>query len=351
MSSLEILSPGAYASIQDLGRRGLRRIGVPWSGALDPWLMRLANVLAGRDEAAPVIECFEAGLHLAARGGPMRLALAGPAELEIVAGSARRALAPWRSVTLAEDEELRVKGLTAGRLAMVAVAGLALPPVLGSASTYARAKLGGWQGRPLAAGDRTALQAWPDGPERELPAPPKAESGRIRVVLGPQAEHFDAETLARFLSSEYRVGGAADRMGLRLEGPVLSHAGAAEIVSDATVPGSVQVPGNGLPIVLLADAQTAGGYPKIATVVTADLPRLAALRPGQGLRFAAVSVEEGERLARAAEARIQALLGAIRTRAEGGADLAERAPDGAALYSANLVGGVVDALDPGGDEA
>jgi len=272
---LEILSPGAYASVQDFGRRGLRRLGVPWSGVLDVRLMRLANALAGQAEDAPVIECFDAGLHLAARGGPVRLAVTGAAELEIISGGARRTLAAWRSFTLAEGEELRLRDLVTRRLAVVAVAGLELPKVLGSRATYARAGIGGWRGRPLAAGDSLPVGSWADGPERGLPQAPEAESGPIRVVLGPQADHFTPDALAHFLNSEYRVSAAADRMGLRLDGPTLSHAGAAEIVSDATVPGSIQVPGNGLPIVLLADAQTAGGYPKIATVINADLPRLA----------------------------------------------------------------------------
>lgn len=343
MSFLEVLSPGAYASVQDLGRRGLRRLGVPWSGVLDPRLMRLANALVGEREGAPVIECFDAGLRLMARDGPLRLAVTGAAELEIVAGGAGRAQAPWRSFALAKGEEMRLRRMVAGRLAIVAVAGLELPRVLGSCSTYARAGFGGWHGRPLAAGDCLPVAIPPEGPERELAVVPEAASGPIRVVMGPQAGHFEADAIARFLASEYRVSAAADRMGLRLEGPTLAHAGAAEIVSDATVPGSIQVPGNGLPIVLLADAQTAGGYPKIATVASADLPRLADSRPGEALRFAAVGVEEAEDLARAAEARSRELLAGILPLAEGELDLA-------ALYSANLVGGVVHALGPDGDK-
>lgn len=335
---LEVLSAGAYASVQDLGRRGYRRLGVPWSGVLDPRLMRLANALAGREEGAPVIECFEAGLHLAVRGGPLRLAVAGEAELEIRTAGVTRPQRSWRSFILADGEELRLRWLSGGRLAMVAVAGLGLPPVLGSTSTYARAGLGGVAGAPLAAGSRLAVESAGDGPELGLADPPGVEEGPIRVVPGPQDDHFSAATLSLFLAVEYRVGAAADRMGMRLEGPQLVHLGAAEIVSDATVPGSIQVPGNGQPIVLLADAQTAGGYPKIATVVSADLPRLAALGPGRSLRFRAVTVAEGEALARRAEARTRALLAAIRPVAEQGVDLA-------ALYSANLVGGAVHALD------
>lgn len=336
--NLEVVSPGAYASLQDRGRHGHRRIGVPWSGALDARLMRVANVLAGNDEGAPVIECFDGGLQLRARGGACRVAVAGDAVIEIEAQGERRPLPAWRSATLADGELLRIRSMARGRLAAVAIAGIALPSSLGSASTYARAGLGGLDGRPLAAGQ--AIPAGTaGGPERVLPEPPRASSAPIRVVPGPQAELFTDAACAGLLRDDYRVSAAADRMGIRLDGPALAHRGEREIVSDATVPGSIQVPGNGQPIVLLADGQTAGGYPKIATVIGADLPRIANLRPGEALRFAAVDVTTGEALARAAEAETRALLGAIRPLHADGIDLA-------ALYASNLVGGVVNALAP-----
>jgi allophanate hydrolase len=337
-TELEILAPGAFASIQDDGRRGFRRIGVPWAGVLDRRLMRIANALAGRAGNAPVIECFDGGLHVAARGGAVRLAVAGDAELEIEGADGRRPLAPWRSLTLADGESLRIRRMGSGRIAMVAVAGLEPPAVMGSASTYARAGLGGSDGRALAAGTRLALgEAGAGSGERVLPRPPEADASPIRIVPGPQADHFIGTALAALLGGDYRVTAEADRMGIRLEGAPLQHAGAAEIVSDATVPGSIQVPGSGQPIVLLADAQTAGGYPKIATVIGADLGRLAALRPGQRLRFAAVSAAEGARIAHAAEAATRALVAAIRPLPADGIDLA-------ALYTSNLVDGVVHAL-------
>jgi allophanate hydrolase len=336
---LEVVSPGAYASVQDRGRRGWRRVGVPWAGVLDPRLMRLANALAGNAADSPVIECFDGGLQLAARGGPVRLAVAGDAVLELDRGGERHALAAWRSLTLADGDTLRLRRLERGRIAVVAVEGLAVPQVLGSASTYARAALGGLDGRALAAGARLPAVAAPDRREQMLAEAPPPAAGPIRVVPGPQADHFSAETLAAFGEAGYRVTADADRMGVRLEGPPLAHLGAREIVSDATVPGSIQVPGSGQPIVLLADAQTAGGYPKIGTVIGADLPRLAASRPGQLLRFAWVDAAEGERLARAAEAQTRALLASLRPLLVGGVDEV-------ALYACNLVSGVVHALAP-----
>ena len=338
-TELEIVSPGAFASLQDGGRHGFRRIGVPWAGVLDRRLMRIANALAGRDEHAPVIECFDGGLHVVAHGGAVKLAVAGDAVVEVDGPDGRRQLAPWRSVTIADGEALRVRKMGSGRIAMVAIVGLELPAVMGSASTYVRAGLGGVDGRALAAGTRLALSdadAW--GSDHVLTQPPSADERPIRLVPGPQADHFSAAALEALVGGDYRVTAEADRMGVRLEGAKLEHSGAADIVSDATVAGSIQVPGAGQPIVLLADAQTAGGYPKIATVITADLGRLAALRPGQTLRFATVTAAEGAQIARAAEAETRALIAAIRPLPADGIDLV-------ALYTGNLVDGVVHALD------
>ncbi len=334
---LEVIAPGAYASLQDIGRRGYRRVGVPWAGVLDARLMRIANALVGNAEGAPVIECFDGGLQLAARGAALRLAVAAEATVEIDSAGERRVSDAWRSLTLADGDVLRLRRLERGRIAVIAVEGLALPQVLGSASTYARAALGGVDGRALSAGMR--LPALPASArlEQGLADAPRTAGGPIRVVAGPQADHFADAALAAFVAAEYRVTSDADRMGVRLEGPLLAHRGAREIVSDATVPGSIQVPGNGQPIVLLADAQTAGGYPKIATVISADLPRLAASRPGQSLRFAFVDAAEGEQLARAAEAETRTLLASLRPLLAGGIDEA-------ALYSSNLIAGVVHAL-------
>ena len=339
-TELEIVSPGAFASIQDGGRRGHRRIGVPWAGVLDRRLMRIANALAGRAEDAPVIECFDGGLHLTAHGGAAKVAVAGDAVVEVDGPDGRRQLASWRSVTLAEGESLRIRKMGSGRIAMVAVAGLVAPQVMASASTYARAGLGGadGNGRALAAGVRLALgEADACGSDRVLTHPPATDDSPIRLVPGPQADHFSPAALEALVGGDYRVTAEADRMGIRLEGAKLEHTDAADIVSDATVPGSIQVPGAGQPIVLLADAQTAGGYAKIATVITADLGRLAALRPGSTLRFAAVTAAEGAQIARAAEAETRALIGAIRPLPADGIDLV-------ALYTGNLVDGVVHAL-------
>lgn len=204
-TELEIVSPGAFASLQDGGRHGFRRIGVPWAGVLDRRLMRIANALADRDENAPVIECFDGGLHVVAHGGAVKLAVAGDAVVEVDGPDGRRQLAPWRSVTIADGEALRVRKMGSGRIAMVAIVGLELPTVMGSASTYVRAGLGGVDGRALATGTRLALNdadAW--GSDHVLTQPPSADERPIRLVPGPQADHFSAASITHSPSAAPR---------------------------------------------------------------------------------------------------------------------------------------------------
>jgi allophanate hydrolase len=335
---LEIVSPGAMASIQDLGRLGLRRLGVPRSGALEPGWLRLANALSGNAESAPALEFFDGGLSVRALESSVRLALAGHFSVELACFGERRRLDSWRTVTLALGATLRCGPLAASRVGYVAVAGIRVARQLGSASTYARAALGGLDGRPLLPGARL-LAAEFSGGEKMLRTPPGADGTAIRVVLGPQDDYFDAASMERFLHEAYTVSQAADRMGVRLDGPLLRHRPekGVEIISDATVPGSIQVPAQGRPIVLLADGQTAGGYPKIATVISADLPRLAVMAPGQVVRFVAVPVAVAEVAARVREAALGAMISSIGPLAEAGA------LDLQAMYAANLVSGVVDA--------
>ncbi len=345
---VEVTSAGALASVQDLGRVGWRRMGVPRAGALDPAALRIANALAGNDDAHAAIEFFAVGPTLRALDAPVRIGLAGDFAPTLMRADGRtQRLEAWRSVTLAPGDALELGATRASRVGYAALAGLAVEPVLGSASTYLRARLGGHGGRALQRGDRLqvaaarATAASRPPTERRLDKRPAPSRAPVRVVLGPQADHFDDDAVAAFLGSAWRVSSDADRMGVRLQGARIAHRSdkGAEIVSDATVPGSVQVPGNGAPIVLLADGQTAGGYPKIATVISADLPRLACAPVGAALRFAAVSVAEAEDAALAHEARVQAMISSIREVAfDGDIDLD-------AIYSSNLVSGMIDACD------
>lgn len=343
MIGLRVVAAGAMTSIQDLGRHGWRHLGVPASGVLDPVAMQIANRLVGNATDAPVLEAFDGGLHLRAEGGAFRLALVGSVTAERRGADGRCPLAPWRSHLLAEGEEIRLLTcIGEQRCATIAIAGIVVPNQLGSASTYVRAGLGGIDGRNLEAGDLVPATPADGHLERRLQQAPTPEAGPIRIVAGPQDDHFASAALGRLTSEEYRIGSDADRMGMRLAGPTLAHRDAAsrEIVSDATVPGSVQVPGNGLPIVLLADGQTAGGYPKIATVITADLPRIGTLRPGSAVRFAWVDVATAQAVARARADRLAALL---RTIVECRGDFIAAEAD---LGRANIAGCAVNALDP-----
>jgi biotin-dependent carboxylase-like uncharacterized protein len=339
-----VLEPGLGVTVQDRGRVGYRSIGVPVSGALDPLLLAAANALAGNAADAAALEVALAGPALRVLAGTVRLALAG--ELggrAIRAGGQAMAVAPWSSATLTPGDSLQLEAVARGIGYLAVSGGVAVAEVLGSRATYRRASLGGVAGRPLAAGDRLPCGEVSGEPweERRSPVPLVHGEGPIRVIPGPQAEHFTAAALEAFLSRPFTVSRDMDRMGLRLEGPPLAHSAlGAEIASDGVVPGAVQVPASGQPIVLLADCQTTGGYPKIATVIRADLPRLAHLRPGAVLGFAAVTPAEAAVARRArAETLARWVAGLESFRPPG-------AIDQAALYGGNLVSGAVRGDEP-----
>ncbi len=307
--ALRVVASGSIAMLQDLGRTGQQRYGVPVSGALDWVSLRIANALVDNPDGTAGLEMFYRGPTLEVAAGSVRVAAIGAA-VEIVSGGATRAVPAGRSVRLARGDRLTVGACESSLVAYLAVeGGFALPGDLGSLSTFPRAGLGGIEGRPLKRGDVLPLvnAAAPARAERRAPKWDLAPPGRVRVVLGPQDDHFTERGRQTFLESTYTVSRQSDRMGMRLEGPALEHVKGFNIVSDGTAPGSIQVPGNGLPIVLLADRPTTGGYPKIATVVSADVPALGRLRPGATIGFDAVGVEEAEAARRELEARLAAL--------------------------------------------
>ncbi|HEY6099935.1 MAG TPA: biotin-dependent carboxyltransferase family protein, partial [Anaeromyxobacter sp.] len=195
--------------------------------------------------------------------------------------------------------------------------GIDVPPFLGSRSTYTRGAVGGLEGRPLAAGD--ALRVAPAGPApparvlRARDVPRYGGEVRLRVLLGPQDDRFTREGLATFLGSPYTVTNRNDRMGYQLEGPAIRHRRGADIVSDALLPGAIQVPGSGMPIVLTADAQTVGGYTKIGAVIGADLPRLAQARRGDTVSFVRCDHAAAVRALRQARDRVEAIAAELET--------------------------------------
>ena len=337
MTQLHVLSCGPMTSPQDAGRIGFARQGLSRSGAMDRDALAMANALVGNrpDEAA--LELMLIGGTFRVEGGECAVALAGAA---MPAGIDGRPLPPLTTAILTPGETLTIGIATAGVFAYLAVGGgLAVEPMLGSVSLQARAGIGGIGGRSVRAGDAVALRAPRQGilPGTRLDDVAHAAGEPIRVVLGPQDDHFPAEAISAFLSNRYEVSNEADRMGYRLVGPAIAHLAGFNIVSDGIVAGSIQVPGSGVPIVLMADHQTTGGYPKIATVISADLGRLAQRRPGTEMRFAAVTVAEAHRLLRERAAWVADLPARLRPAARG-------APDADVLMSANLAGAAVDAL-------
>lgn len=349
-AALRVLAPGLMTTLQDLGRPGYQHLGVPVSGALDHVSLRAANMLVGNTAGVGALEIAYQGPTLQVEADSVRVAFAGGrARIDIVPadseGGDGRRLAPYESARLVRGEVLRIGALTGSAVAYLAVeGGFDAAPVLGSRSTLIRASIGGFEGRALRTGDRLPLKRSAAVARYEvmLPAPDMAPRGRVRIVLGPQEDYFTEAALRTLLESTYTVSQASDRMGMRLEGPRLEHSSKGyNIVSDGTALGAIQVPGNGLPIILLADRQTTGGYPKVATVISADISALGRLTPGARIGFTVVDIEAAEAAARRLAAEIAAMAGQIAPVRR------EAAIDAKRLMGENLVSGVVSARDGG----
>jgi biotin-dependent carboxylase-like uncharacterized protein len=308
MSCLEVTSAGIATSVQDAGRFGLQRYGLAPSGAMDQLSLATANAITGNAPFAAAIEVGPQGAIFTARGGPVRVAVTGAARAADVNSHGRRM---YHSLLLADGERLTLGAARDGVFGYVAVeGGIKGEPMFGSLSVNARAGLGSPFPRPLKNGDQLEVGTARQNAHERVLLLPDAPRKAIRVVMGPQDDEF-GEARQTFLESEWRISSSSDRMGYRLEGPKLNHAHGHNIVSDGTVDGSIQVSGNGQPIVLMKDRGTTGGYPKIATVITADLPRLAQTRFGRPFRFEAVSVEDAQNEARTFRKLIDALPGLV----------------------------------------
>jgi biotin-dependent carboxylase-like uncharacterized protein len=299
---IRIVEPGALTTVQDLGRPGHLRYGIPPSGPMDHAAFVVANRLVGNADGAAGLECtvlgprFEAATAcaLAATGAEMPLTING-AEAP-----------PWTTLTLKPGDVVKLGAARAGVRAYLAFSGgLDVAPVLGSRSTYVRGRLGGLDGRALRKEDR--LQLFPASlPPRRRARPRVVTDLRpepeIRVVLGPQADRFTDEGIQTLLGSDYEMLPQSDRMGARLRGPRIAHVRGHDIISDGIALGSIQVPGDGQPIALLVDRQSTGGYTKVATVCSFDIGRLGQVRPGHRLRFRAIELAEAHRVLRQAQA-------------------------------------------------
>lgn len=309
MGFCKVIKPGLFTTIQDRGRFGYQQSGMPVAGAMDEYALRIGNILVGNPEGescleitllGPALEFLSEGI-IALTGGDLGAQLNG------------KELPLWETCEVKAGDILKFTGVKKGCRAYLSVAGgFNVPVIMGSKATYVRGAIGGLEGRALREGD--VLEKGPDMGKKPAgrKVPPEyiyslSNDITLRVVLGPQAEAFTAEGINTFLTTSYTVTNEADRMGYRLEGAKIQHTKGADIISDGIVMGSVQVPGHGLPIVMMADRQTTGGYTKIATVITPDLPLLAQAKPGDKVSFRSVSIEEAHSIYRSYEEKIAAL--------------------------------------------
>lgn len=297
--ALRVLEPGLLTTVQDLGRVGLERFGIPVGGAMDSYALRAANGLVGNPAHAAGLEITLIGPQLEATEISL-IAVTG-ANLDLRVEGRKMPL--WTAIYVRRGWTIGFGSRQTGCRAYLAVAGgIAVPEVMGSRSTYLRGRFGGYCGRALKAADALPVGEsncfFPEQAGRRVPrnaVPDYTDSPTLEVILGPQEHHFSERGLSTFLSREYAVDSISDRMGYRLVGPTIEHCGPADIVSDGIALGAVQVPADGQPMVMLADRPTTGGYTKIATVASADICLLAQCVPGRSrARFRATTVKAAQ---------------------------------------------------------
>lgn len=306
---LRVIDPGAQTTVQDAGRRGHLRYGIPPSGPVDPAAFVAANRLVGNADGAAGLECTVLGPRLEV-GAPCAIAVTG-ADMPITVNGQE---APaWTTLLLGAGDVVKLGAARSGVRAYVAFSGgIDVPEVLGSRSTYLRGRLGGLEGRALRREDVLTLSLSPLPPVRRVPPEARPDLGtepEIRVVLGPQDDRFTREGLEALLTGPFEMLPQSDRMGARLRGPRITHTGGHDIISDGIATGSIQVPGDGQPIVLLVDRQSTGGYTKVATVCSFDIGRLGQVKPGQRVRFRAVTLAEAHRALREGRGYLERALG------------------------------------------
>jgi antagonist of KipI len=298
-----VVRAGFLTSVQDLGRTGFRQFGVSTSGALDPFALRVANLLVGNDECAAGLEITLGGLQL--RFEDERIVAWCGGEFDVQIGS--RTFPAGHVAHLERGDELNFRRAEIGCRCWLAISGgIDVPIVLGSRSTDLRANFGGFEGRALRDGDVLPLHTWPGPPVpatgiSSWTAPhdwanPAKRYPNLRVIRGVDWNRFNGSTIQRFTDQEFSVSPDSDRMGVRLDGPELKRRDETDLISEAVAPGTIQVPPSGKPILLLGDCQTIGGYPKIGHVITLDLGIAAQLRAGDRVHFSEVSLQDAHRL-------------------------------------------------------
>ena len=287
MATVIVHTAGLLTTVQDRGRYGYQKFGMPVSGAMDVFSLELANLLVGNDPGDACLEAtisgpgleFTSATWIAITGADMDPHLNG------------QGIPMNTAVDVRQGDRLGFRGLRSGCRSYIAFAGgIAVPPVMGSRSTYLRAGIGGFNGRAFIPGDELPLGEPIDNPRlKKIPEgliPEYKHEQTIRIISGPEAHYFEVAGLRSFLSTEYTVTAQSDRMGYRLSGEPISHKeGMTNITSAGISLGTIQIPGDGQPIILMADRQTSGGYSRIANVITVDLTLLAQMQPGDNIRF------------------------------------------------------------------
>lgn len=296
--SMRIISPGPLSTVQDGGRIGYQSLGFTVGGAADADSMHTANILCKNKPDEAVIEMTLFGLT-AQFSCDTVIALSGADVSPVVNGVP---VEMNRAIFLYAGSYLYCSAAKNGVRAYLAVSGgFDIPDVMGSKSTSLKLRIGGYMGRRLAAGDVISLARetapFTDMNDRVLPSAHFGSNVTLRCVAGPQNDMFTDGALKTFFTAEYTVSASSDRMGIRLDGPALESVGGTDIISDGIALGSIQVPSDGKPILLIADHQTTGGYAKIATVISSDIPLAGQLSPGNTVRFSEISVEEAQEIA------------------------------------------------------
>lgn len=295
MSNIKVLKSGLCTTIQDIGRIGYQQYGIPVSGVMDEFSFIVANYLVEADKNNAVLEIPYLGPTLEFNLD-ITIAITG-ANLSPKVNN--QDVAMWKSLNIRKGDILSFGAVKSGARAYIAFAGeIDVSIVNGSKSTLLKSKLGGFDGRQLKMGDILEIK----NPKllskknvlNKKYIPNYSNFEEIRVILGPQDDYFTESGIKTFLTSEYEITKDSDRMGMRLDGDIIEHKDKADIISDAAVFGSIQVPGNGKPIILLADRQTTGGYTKIGTVIKADLPKLAQMSPSHKIKFKELTIEEAQ---------------------------------------------------------
>ncbi|PMP86700.1 MAG: KipI antagonist [Thermodesulfobium narugense] len=287
---LLVKKPGLFSSIQDFGRKSYQKYGISQSGALDEYAFILANMLVGNDEKEAVLELTLLGAEFEVlEGGTISITGA-----DMSAKINNKTVSMWETIELSKGDTLTFELAKKGCRTYIALGGgIDLIPILGSRSTYLRAKLGGLNGDIIKEGDVIRSKTCLHKNKYRLPEefiPKYSKDNIIRVILGPQLNYFTKKGIKTFLNEKFIYTNDINRMACRLDGPSIEHKLNANIISDGTPNGAIQVPADGKPIILLNDRQTTGGYPKIACVVTVDIQKIAQAQPNDTLSFKPISI-------------------------------------------------------------